>query len=72
MSEDSITADTQVPLRKQISPFEIQKKYTITTYDMSKVHRASGKIKITNTRSESLKLKPQTRVVSGDIVYRTQ
>jgi len=72
MSEDSITADTQVPLRKQIIPFEIQKKYTITTYDVSKVHRASGKIKITNTRSESINLKPQTRVVLDDIVYRTQ
>lgn len=72
MSEDSITADTQVPLRKQISPFEIQKKYIITTYDTSKVRRAKGKIKITNTRSESLKLKPQTRVISEDIVYRTQ
>jgi hypothetical protein len=72
MAEDSITADTQVPLRKQISPFEIQKKYIVTTYDVSKVRRAKGKIKITNTRSEPLKLKPQTRVAFGDIIYRTQ
>jgi hypothetical protein len=72
MSEDSITAETQVPLRKQISPFEIQKKYTVTTYDISRVRRASGKIKITNTRSESLKLKPQTRVAFEDVIYRTQ
>jgi len=72
MSEDSITADTQVPLRKQILPFETEKKYTVSTYDTTKVHRASGKISITNTRSESLRLKPQTRVVFEDVVYRTQ
>lgn len=71
MSEDAITADTQVPLRKQILPFEAQKKYTVSTYDTTKVHRASGKISITNTRSESLRLKPQTRVAFEDVVYRT-
>jgi ABC-type transport system involved in multi-copper enzyme maturation permease subunit len=72
MSEDAITADTQVPLHKQILPFEIQKKYTVATYDTTKVHRASGKIKIINTRAESLRLKPQTRVVFEDVVYKTQ
>ncbi len=71
MSEDSITSDTQVPLRKQILPFEAQKKYTVSTYDTTKVHRASGRVSITNTRSEPLKLKPQTRVVFEDVIYRT-
>lgn len=71
MSEDALSADTQVPLRKQIFPFEIQKKYTVSTYDATKVHRAAGKISITNTRSEPLRLKPQTRVVFEDVVFRT-
>jgi ABC-type transport system involved in multi-copper enzyme maturation permease subunit len=71
MSEDAITADTQVPLRKQIFPFEAQKKYIVSTYDMTKLKRASGKISIINTRSESLRLKPETRVVFEDVVYRT-
>jgi len=72
MSEDAITADTQVPLRKQILPFETQKKYTVSTYDTTKVRRSSGKISILNTRAESLRLKPQTRVVFEDVVYRTE
>lgn len=71
MSEDAINADTQVPLRKQILPFETQKKYIVSTYDTTKVRRASGKISITNTRSETLRLKPQTRVIFEDVVYRT-
>lgn len=71
MSEDAITADTQVPLRKQILPFETQKRYVVSTYDTTKVHRASGKISITNTRSEILRLKPQTRVVFEDVIFRT-
>lgn len=72
MSEDAITSDTQVPLRKQIIPFEVQKKYTIATYDTAKVHMASGKIRIINTRAEALRLKPQTRVAFEDVVYKTQ
>lgn len=71
MSEDAITSDTQVPLRKQILPFEAQKKYVVSTYDTTKVKRASGKISILNTRSEPLRLKPETRVVFEDVVYRT-
>jgi hypothetical protein len=71
MSEDAITSDTQVPLRKQIVPFETQKKYIVSTYDITKVHRASGKISIINTLSEPLRLKPETRVVFEDVTYRT-
>jgi hypothetical protein len=71
MSEDAVSSDTQVPLRKQILPFEAQKKYVVSTYDTTKVHRASGNISIINTRSEPLRLRPETRVVFEDIVYRT-
>lgn len=71
MSQDAISADTQVPLRKQIIPFETQKKYMVATYDTTKVHRASGTIKILNARPEPLRLKPQTRVAFENIIYRT-
>lgn len=71
MSEEAISSDTQVPLRKQIFPFEIQKKYTVSTYDTTKVRRASWKVSIVNTRTEPLRLKPQTRIAFDAIIYRT-
>lgn len=71
MSEEMISADTQVPLKKEIFTFETQKKYTVATYDSTKIRRASGKIKIINNRPEALKLKPETRVMYEWMIYRT-
>ncbi len=41
MSQEAVSSDTQIPLRKEIIPFETEKKYMIATYDTTKVHRAS-------------------------------
>lgn len=70
--EEGMEDAQQIPVRKAIFPFELKKTYNINTYDSTTLARARWIIKIVNSGLEELKLKPQTRVSSDSLVFRTE
>lgn len=70
--EEDMNDPLQIPVKKTILPFELKKTYNVNTYDPTTLARARGTIKIVNSGLESLKLKPQTRVVVDTLVFRTE
>ncbi len=70
--EDAMSDILQIPVRKDIFPFELKKTYNVNAYDPSSLQRARGVIKVTNSGLEALSIKPQTRVVVDTLVFRTE
>lgn len=70
--EDEMTDPLQIPVKKTILPFELKKTYNVSTYDPTTLSRARGTIRVTNSGLQSLKIKPQTRVVVDTLVFRTE
>jgi hypothetical protein len=70
--EDAMSDTLQIPVRRDIFPFELKKTYNINAYDPSSLQRARGIIKVTNSGIERLNIKPQTRVVVDTLVFRTE
>lgn len=70
--EDEMSDTLQIPVRRDIFPFELKKTYNINAYDPSSLQRARGIIKVTNAGLEPLSIKPQTRVVVDTLVFRTE
>lgn len=70
--EEEMSDTLQIPVRRDIFPFELKKTYNINAYDPSSLQRARGIIKVTNAGLEPLSIKPQTRVVVDTLVFRTE
>ena len=69
--EESLSDPAQIPLKKDTFPFSESKVYTINSFDPASLKRAEGTLKITNSWTDSLRIKAQTRLVSGVLVFRT-
>lgn len=70
--EDGMNAALQIPVRRDILPFELKKTYNVNAYDPSSLQRARGIVKVTNSGLEPLTIKPQTRLVVDALVFRTE
>lgn len=70
--EEEMSDTLQIPVRRDIVPFELKKTYNVNAYDPASLQRARGTIKIINTSTESLNLKAQTRVVVDTLVFQTE
>jgi hypothetical protein len=70
--EDAMSDPLQIPVRRDIFPFELKKTYNVNAYDPTSLQRARGSIKVTNSGLDSLNIKPQTRVVVDTLVFRTE
>jgi hypothetical protein len=70
--EESMSDTLQIPVRRDIFPFELKKTYNINAYDPASLQRARGIIKVTNTGLEPLNIKPNTRLVVDTLVFRTE
>lgn len=70
--EEAMNDPLQIPVKKTILPFELKKTYNVSTYDPTTLSRARGTIRVTNSGLQSLKIKPQTRVVVDTLVFRTE
>lgn len=70
--EEEMSDTLQIPVRRDIIPFELKKTYNVNAYDPASLQRARGTIKIVNTSTESLNLKAQTRVVVDTLVFQTE
>lgn len=70
--EEGMNDPLQIPVKKSVLPFELKKTYNVSTYDPTTLSRARGTIRVTNSGLQSLKIKPQTRVVVDTLVFRTE
>lgn len=70
--EDEAGEENGVAVRRNILDYEFSKMYTVNNYDPLSLQRARGVIKIKNFGSEVLKLKPQTRFIHNNIVFRIE
>lgn len=68
--QDQLGAPDQIPLQKDIFSFELKKTYSINTFDTTSLSRARGKVQILNAGLEALRLRPQTRLTSGSLIFR--
>lgn len=70
--EDELGDPTQISLRKDIFPFELKKSFRVNAYDPTSLQKSRGSIKILNGSTESLRIRPQTRLTAGSLVFRTE
>ncbi len=70
--EDEASEENGVAVRRNILDYEFSKTYTVNNYDPLSLQRARGVIKIKNFGFEVLKLKPQTRFIHNNIVFRIE
>ena len=70
--EENMNNPQQIPVKKIVLPFALKKTYNVSTYDPTTLSRARGSIRVINSGLQSLKIKPQTRVVLDTIVFRTE
>lgn len=70
--EDAMNSALQIPIRRDILPFELKKTYNVNAYDPSSLQRARGVVKVMNSGLEPLSIKPQTRLIVDTLVFRTE
>lgn len=70
--EDELGDPEQISLRKDIFPFELKKSFRVNAYDPTSLQKSRGSIKILNGSTESLRIRPQTRLTAGALVFRTE
>lgn len=69
--QDQMGAPDQIPLQKDIFSFELKKTYSVNTFDTTSLSRARGKVRILNAGLEDLRLRPQTRLTAGPLIFRS-
>ncbi len=69
--QDQMGAPDQIPLQKDIFSFELKKTYSVNTFDTTSLSRARGKVRILNAGLEDLRLRPQTRLTAGSLIFRS-
>lgn len=69
--QDQMGAPDQIPLQKDIFSFELKKTYSVNTFDTTSLSRARGKVRILNAGIENLRLRPQTRLTAGSLIFRS-
>ncbi len=70
--EDALGDTNQIPLHKDTFSFELKKSFRVNTYDPTSLQKSRWSIKILNWSTESFRLRPQTRLVAGPLVFRTE
>lgn len=71
VTEEAVSSDSEVPLRKKIFSYEASKTFSITTFNPLSLKRAQGKVSLYNGGTSPINLKPKTRLVTDNIVFRT-
>lgn len=70
--ENSTGAPFEIPVRRDILSTKLEKTYNVNTYDPASLQLARGVITIKNYSNQTLNIKPQSRVLSGVLLFRTE